>query len=274
VSYAVKTETAVQRLINRKLVRYKINALTRNGRKELMDVLKSFFESEKLDRQHIFGIHYALVEIVFNALKANTKFVALREELRKRLTHYNIHEIESLLQIILEEKTLREYLAQTIMPTALKQTVFEIFALEEKYRTDVNNRLPPEKIHFLARFRRLIKEIAAEVILVIRNEPSRISLTVTNSVPILDRDMARINLARRRHQELHLEGKGGDFFSEEEMDTTESAGFGIAMVDQGLYKMELDPFEHLIIEARKRATIVTLTYPRHKLILSPPHSTP
>jgi hypothetical protein len=82
---------------------------------------------------------------------------------------------------------------------------------------------------------------------------------------MLQRDLDRIEASRRRHQQLHAEGRGGDFFEYGNIDTTESAGFGIAMVDQGFYRLGLDPFKQMKIQSLNRETVVELIYPRSAL---------
>ena len=261
----VFVEKSLNRLGAQLPLRYQINALTKLGRKQLLDVLSSFFDQQGLNKEHVFAIHYALVEIVFNALKANLKFVAFREEVRKQLDRFKIAEIDDLLQVIIEERTLREYMAGRVVPDVLKRQVRQIFDLEEKYRTGMAMKLNEEQIALLKRFRLLVRDIDADVNLQISNTPDEIGITVTNRVPMLQRDLERIEQSRMRHHELHKEGRSGDFFSYENLDTTESAGFGIAMVDQGIYKLGLNPFEQLKIQSKSRETIVKLVYPRRVL---------
>lgn len=256
---------SVEKLTRKKPLKYQINALTKTGRKQLMQVLVEFFESERLNKIHAFPIHYAIVEVVFNALKANVKFVAFREEIRKQLDRFKISEIEDLLQVIIEERTLREYMASRVMPNVLRKQVGKIFDLEEKYRLGMRDKLTDDQIELLKRFRLLVRQIDAAVNLAIEANAENLTINVKNNVPILQRDLDRIYESRKQHYELHLQGRAGAFFDYEHMDTTESAGFGIAMVDQGFFKLGLDPFKHLIIAAHPRATEVTLTYPRRVL---------
>jgi hypothetical protein len=230
-----------------------------------LDVIFVFFESHYFNKIHVFAIHYAIVEVVFNALKANVKFVAFREEIRKQLDRFKISEIEDLLQVIIEERALREYMAGRVMPNVLRKEVGKIFDLEEKYRAGIRDKLTSGQIELIKRFRHLIRQIDAAVNMTIESNEAELRINVKNNVPILQRDLDRIHESRRQHHELHLQGRAGAFFDYEHMDTTESAGFGIAMVDQGFFKLGLDPFKQLIIEAHPRMTEVTLIYPRRVL---------
>jgi hypothetical protein len=135
MSETALVEKTVSRLTQGRSARFQINALTKQGRKQLQQVLTEFFEKENLNKMHVLAIHYAIVEVVFNALKANLKFAAFREEIKKQLDRVKINEIEDLLQVIIEERTLREFAATRIMPEVLKKQVQKIFDLEEKYRT-------------------------------------------------------------------------------------------------------------------------------------------
>lgn len=255
-------ERILGRLTARKPAHFQINALTKVGRAQLREILTEFFLRENLDRAHILAIHYAIVEIVFNALKANIKFVAFREEIRKQLDRFEITQIEDLLQLFVQERSLREFMAVRVLPQVLKSQVQKIFDLEEKYRSGMGQKLSPEQIELIRRFRKLIRRIDAEVNLTITPSVDSIRIRCANNVPMLQRDLERIEASRRRHQQLQAEGRGGEFFEYENMDTTESAGFGIAMVDQGFYHFGLDPFEHMKINALDRETVVELVYPR------------
>ncbi|HRP67927.1 MAG TPA: hypothetical protein PLY93_00125 [Turneriella sp.] len=258
-------ERTVSRLNSQKAVRLQINALTKEGRKAIQSVLLEFFEKESLDKKHVLPIHYAIVELVFNALKANIKFVAFREEIRKELNRFEMTEIEDFLQLILNERALREFAATRILPDVLRGEVQNVFNLEEKYRAGMSKKMSDDQIQLIAKFRELIRSINADVLLEIHATPDEIRIQVLNNVPMLQRDLERIQNSRIRHAALHKQGKGGEFFSYDNMDTTESAGFGIAMVDQGFYQLGLDPFEHMKIEAKNKETEATLIYPRSSL---------
>lgn len=255
-------DRSVRKLAAHQSARFQINAITKQGRAQLREILTEFFACENLDPARILPIHYAIVEVVFNALKANTKFVAFREEIRRQLHRFKVDEIEDLLQVIIEERTLREFMAQRVLPQVLKHQVHKIFDLEEKYRAGMSEKLTSEQVELVKRFRNLVRGIDASVTLTITPSDEEITIHVVNRVPILLRDLERIEASRRKHEQLHNQGRGGEFFEYENMDTTESAGFGIAMVDQGFYQFGLDPFEHMIISAENRETHVTLTYPR------------
>jgi len=199
MSEASLVNKTVSRLSAKKPVHFQINALTKQGRKQLMQVLSEFFEKEGLNKAHAFPIHYALVEILFNAIKANLKFVAFREEIKKQLDRFKINEIEDLLQVIIEERTLREFMATRVLPDILRNQVQKIFDLEEKYRTGMGQRLTPEQVELLKKFRLLVRSIDAEVKLEISNSQDDIRITVKNNVPMLGRDLERIQQSRLHH---------------------------------------------------------------------------
>jgi hypothetical protein len=253
---------SVERLAAKKPLRFQINGLTKVGRKHLRDLLDGFFEQEGLDRSHVLRIHYAIVEVVFNALKANVKFVAFREEIRNQLSRFGVQEIDDMLQVIVEERTLREFMAARVLPEVLRKQVRQIFELEDRYRAGLKDKLTAEQIELIKKFRHLVRKVDAEVNMLIAATAETITIEVSNNVPILQRDLDRIEHSRRHHGDLYKQGRANEFFSYENLDTTESAGFGIAMVDQGFYKLGLDPFEQLHIKSDKRETRVTLVYPR------------
>ena len=72
-----KVTRAVLKLQRDRIVVFRINALTRNGREELMTIFTSIFTEFGLNPGLMFNLYSAVVEIIFNAIKANAKHVIL-----------------------------------------------------------------------------------------------------------------------------------------------------------------------------------------------------
>jgi hypothetical protein len=95
----------------------------------------------------------------------------------------------------------------------------------------------------------------------------KITFNVVNDIPILAKDMARIEQSRKTHRQLFDEGRSTDYFGPDYIDVTESAGFGIAMADEIYYEMGLDPLSHFTVTASDGATRAVMFFPRDKISL-------
>ncbi|MBS0616828.1 MAG: hypothetical protein JSR44_01475, partial [Spirochaetes bacterium] len=73
-----KTEKAIRKLQRDRIVIFRINALTRLGRDELMGMFVRLFEEFQLNPGLLFNLYSAVVEVIFNAIKANAKHVIFK----------------------------------------------------------------------------------------------------------------------------------------------------------------------------------------------------
>ena len=99
----------------------------------------------------------------------------------------------------------------------------------------------------------------------IRLDEKELYIRIKNDSPIMEGDMDRINESREKHYKLFLEGRSSDYFRPEFLDEKESAGFGIAMIDEGFYSMGLNPLEYFTYTQAKTTTTVYMIYPLDKL---------
>jgi hypothetical protein len=80
-----KIEKAIRKLQRDRIVVFRINALTRIGREELMNIFVRIFDEFQLNPAMLFNLYSAVVEIIFNAIKANAKHVIFKSEVRMKL---------------------------------------------------------------------------------------------------------------------------------------------------------------------------------------------
>lgn len=261
----LNTEKAIEKLRLNKLAIFKINALTRNGREDLMSLFASTFVAFNLNPEYVFNLFSAVTEIIFNGIKANAKFIVFREELRKVLIHNNTADIDEVLKVILREEPLREFVTRYVMPDKIKYQVNQILKLDEKARRSNLKELDKDEQNALSNFREKLEENTVEMYFTIGITPESIAFTVVNDSPVLTKDMHRLEASRLAHQKLFQEGRSGDFFGPENLDTTESAGFGIGMADEVYYQMGLDPFIFFTITVENNQTTAVLQFPRKNI---------
>lgn len=203
------------------------------------------------------------MEALLNAVKANARFVIFKDELLTKLRSGGQtpeEEAEELLDTILETEPLRDAMQRYIVPDKIKKTVQKILTLSDKKKSKKVT-LSTEDISFLELVREKTKIYNLKISVKIEIREKELYIRIRNDSPIMGMDLARIRKSRTRHAELAREGKSGDFFRPDFLDEKESAGFGIAMIDEGFYNLGLDPLECFDIQTSKHATSVYLNYP-------------
>lgn len=262
-----KIEKAVRKLQRDRIVVFRINALTRIGREELMNIFVRIFEEFQLNPAMLFNLYSAVVEIIFNAIKANAKHVIFKSEVRMKLLKQQFDDIDSLIEIIFHEEMLRDFMTRHIIPEKLKKRVNNVLQLTEKKRTGRAATLTTKDIQQLMEFNKLLEEEEVFIHFTMAMTDEKIVFNVVNDIPILSKDMERIQQSRRVHRKLFDEGRSTDYFGPDFIDVTESAGFGIAMADEIYYEMQLDPLEFFTISASEGATRAVMHFPRAKFTL-------
>ena len=202
-----KVEKAIQKLQRDRIVIFRINALTRIGREELMSIFSRLFEEFQLNPALLFNLYSAVVEVIFNAIKANAKHIVFKSEVKMKLLRQNFEDIDTLLQIIFREEVLRDFMTRHIIPEKLKKRVNTILQLEEKKRTGRGGPLSEKDLEALREFKRLIEDEEVLIHFTIAMTEDRITFNVVNDIPILAKDMARIEQSRSTHKKLFDEGR-------------------------------------------------------------------
>lgn len=262
-----KVTRAVQKLKHDRIVVFRVNALTRNGRDELMTIFTGIFSEFALNPGLMFNLYSAVVEIIFNAIKANAKHVIFKSEVRQKLVRQKFENIDELLDIIFREEVLRDFMTRHVLPDKLKKRVNTILQIAEKKRTGKVDKLSKADLQQLAEFNHLLRKEGALIHFTIALSDDSLVVNVVNDIPILAKDMARIEQSRTTHKRLYDEGRSSDYFGPEYLDQTESAGFGIAMADEIYYEMRLNPLEYFSIAAADGSTRAIMRFPRAQLSL-------
>lgn len=256
-------------VIQKNDLHFEIKGLTRDTRDLVSNVINGILNRVGADPLSSFHLFSGLMEALLNALKGNIRFTLYKDELYSRLMEVSSdQEVESLLQIILDTSPLRDAMQRYIIPDKIKKGVQTILSLEDKIRVKkltVND----EEMKFLNHVREKIKDDNRKISMKIRLDDKELYIRIKNDSPVMEADMNRIQETRKKHHELYLEGRSSDFFRPEHLDEKESAGFGIAMIDEGYYSMGLNPLEYFTYTQGKNATTVYLTYPLDKLRSGP-----
>lgn len=263
----IKISKAVKKLQRDRIVVFRINALTRNGRDELMAIFSGIFAEFQLNPAMMFNLYSAVVEIIFNAIKANAKHVIFKAEVRQKMQRQKFQDIDNLLEIIFKEEVLRDFMTRHVISDKLRKRVNTVLQISEKKRTGKADKLTRADLLHLAEFNQLLKKEEAYIHFTMAMTEESVVINVVNDIPILSKDMARIEQSRTVHKRLYDEGRSTDYFGPEFLDQTESAGFGIAMADEIYYEMGLNPLEYFSIGASEGSTRAVMRFPRARIAL-------
>jgi hypothetical protein len=220
-------------------------------------------------------------ELIKNAVKANYKFLLLRERItenfRKLWPDKTPAEIaEDIDDLIKLPESFNRLAIEVLHSEDISGKVREILN-EEATLLDIKNHAYLEKRAYTAAeletirglkhindIRARIKEHGIKIILKIQSDAHFIYIEVTNTAPILARDLERVHEKREEHRRYRKEGREHEFFIEN-LDESESGfGLGYAKIDVILYNWGLDP-ERAVTLISSINTTVMLTLPIDEL---------
>ncbi|TGN11681.1 hypothetical protein [Leptospira ilyithenensis] len=250
-------------IIARDHFHFELKGLTKSTRDVVNEIVQRILDKIGANPLTSFHLFSGLMEVLLNAVKGNTRFVIFKDELLSKLQSSGQtpeQEAEELLDTILETEPLRDAMQRYIVPDKIKKNVQKILTLQDKKRTRKIN-LSPQDQEFLELVREKSKKYNLKISMKIEIRETELYIRIRNDSPIMGMDLSRIQKSRQLHAELAKEGKSAEFFRPDFLDEKESAGFGIAMVDEGFYNLGLDPLECFSIQTSKHTTSVYLSYP-------------
>lgn len=257
----------LDQLIQKDYFHFELKGLTKSTRDIVNEVVQGILNRVGANPLTSFHLFSGLMEALLNAVKANTRFVIFQDELLNKLTTQGQtpeEEAEELLDIILETEPLRDAMQRYIVPNKIKKVVQKILTLSDKKRSKKHNLSIDEK-EFLTIVREKVKKYDLKISMKIEIRPTSVYIRIRNDSPIMGMDLTRIRKSRERHAELAKQGNSAEFFRPDFLDEKESAGFGIAMIDEGFYNLGLDPLDCFDIQTSKKTTTVYLNYPLEAL---------
>lgn len=253
-------------IIERNYLHFEIKGLTRPTRDILDQVVQGILGRIGANPLASFHLFSGLMEALLNAVKGNLRHIIFRDELYQKLIHSDSdspvtrEEAEELLTVILDTSPLRDAMQRYVVPDKLKKTVQRILQLQDKVRNK-NKTLSFQDQEFLREARAKIHKDERKISLKIKLSETELYMRIRNDSPILGMDLKRIEDSRVKHAELAKAGNSADFFRPDFLDEKESAGFGIAMIDEGFYNMGIDPMEYFHLISSNHVTTAYLTYP-------------
>ena len=253
-----------------------IQVYSRNARDRIIAAGEKFLNEAGLGRLST-ELFACVDELIKNAVKANYKFLLIRERIfelyRQTWPGKSDSEIEADLNDIVKFPESFNHLAEDVLAREnLSDTVREILNEESRLLT-IKNRAYAEKrsytedeksairnLTLIADIKKKIKGKDIKIILRIMTDDHYIYIDITNTAPILTRDLQRIHDKRDEHRRCKREGREHEFFINH-IDTSESGfGLGYAKIDVILNNWGLEDEQPITIISAINTTVM-LTLP-------------
>jgi hypothetical protein len=267
-----RQEDKFKRIIDqRDLIEVNIIRVAKQGKQSLRFIVKELLKKHGAEQmgEDVFS---SLIELIFNAIKANYKYLFVREEIKNILRNEGVKHInEELSNIVKDEEKLQHYIRKIDMKEVLRKVratlngeesvtkIKEDAANENRDLTDEEKR----RINEALRTAKLAQKENIKVYLRISGDDRSLIIDVINTAPIFQSDLKRIREKRESFRQYKERGEEHNFYIEN-IDDTESAGFGAAMIDARLYALDIIPYRHYDIWGYKDKTAVTITFPLKK----------
>ena len=204
---------------------------------------------------------YILKELITNAIKARYLHIIAIKSLRCAYPSYNQKIDED--KYFDDSEIMAQY-SEAIKEEKNKEKLKRLLNMEkilinEMDETNNANVLKKEKYKELLDFRENTKKKFI-IKLIVEIKKNDMELTVINDSPLIMINKTRIDSKRLTFGEYYNKGMTENFFMEQ-LDNSESAGFGLALCDLRLYNNNLNPKEHLKIYDENNKTYSKLILP-------------
>jgi hypothetical protein len=224
-----------------------IRIYSRKARDQIIQTGKRFLARNGLEvlTDELFA---CVDELIKNAVKSNYKFLLLRERISEKFLQLwpekSPEEIEEDISDLIKIPESFNRIAEEILKSQDISSIVREILDEESKLLAIRNKAYLEKRDYTVQekaiisgldkingIRKKIKERDIKIMLRIQADSDYIYIDVTNTAPILMRDINRIHEKRQEHRRYRDEGREHQFFIDN-IDTSESGfGLGYAKID-------------------------------------------
>lgn len=249
-----------------------VQVYSKRARDKILEIGKNFFSDAGIDK-YTDDLFSCVDELVKNAVKANYKYILIVSRLRQHLEAQNpgisTEELNAKVNELLKDRQSYDQFATDLLSKEdLSEIVRKILNEESSY-INLKNKAYREsrnlseeekkKMDLLINLQTIREEMLKEnirVILKVEADESYLYIEVTNTAPILSKDLKRIYDKRDEYRRFRDEGREYEFFLNY-IDTSDSGfGLGYATIDSFLCNMGLDPDKTLRIIAASDTTVL------------------
>ncbi len=244
-----------------------VQVYTPRAKEDIRAILLKYLEPAQVE----FFTDYILTcldELIKNGIKANYKYVYLRERIENFLEEHQGQGHPELTEILRNAQVLNDFVDQHIQTDDLVGMVRKVLndeakAIRLKTKVSEESRKYTDEERDLIkgldevhRIKDLAEKYDVKLQVSVYEDEKVLILDVINSAPILQKDLASIQQKRKTFREHVAEGNQHLFFMHHLDDSGGGAGLGYGTIDACLLEMGLDPDETMKIISLSNTTIV------------------
>lgn len=246
--------------IGKEAIEFNIIWLNFITRKKIIFLISEILKKYNIEKYND-DIAYILMELISNGIKARYLHIITIKCLKNLYTSYN-QKIDK--EEYFNDNEIMIQYSDLFKEEKNKEKLKKLMKLEKSLINDMDennniNILEDERYKELLSFRENDKnKFIIKLIIEIRK--NNIEFTIINDSPLIMINKTRIDSKRLTFKEYYNKGMTENFFMEQ-LDNSESAGFGLALCDLRLYNNGLNPHEHLKIYDENNKTYSKLILP-------------
>ena len=243
--------------IGKEVIEFNIIWLNFITRKKIIFLISEILKKYNIEKYND-DIAYILMELISNGIKARYLHIITLKNLYPSYNqkidkeeYFNDNEIMIQYSDLFKEEKNKEKLKKLIK--------LEKSLINDMDENNNINILEDERYKELLSFRENDKNKFI-IKLIIEIKKNNIEFSIINDSPLIMINKTRIDSKRLTFKEYYNKGMTENFFMEQ-LDNSESAGFGLALCDLRLYNNGLNPHEHLKIYDENNKTYSKLILP-------------
>jgi hypothetical protein len=207
----------------------------------------------------------SVLELAFNALKANYAHAIVLDFMKplfddrsEKFLDQNAFFSDRVLQRtymgLVNSRNVNDKVREVLR---LEKKVFDIHEKAAKQAREINEGEKSAIEGHLAAFAQIIRVKVKSTLRFVKT-PTKVVIDVINDAPISDHGMERIRQKRLNFRKYHEENRVEQFYVDN-LDESESAGFGSAMIDSRLLQWGYPPDQHFKVLSLNNKTCASLT---------------
>ena len=237
-------------------IKFNITWLDNNSKQKINFILEEILKKYNVSKYTNDAL-YIIMELISNAVKARYLHIITINTLIEKFPDF-IEKIEND-EYFDEYDIMGEYSNILKDEESLKQ-LKEFIKLENNLIKDIDNNLEIDKDKYS---KLLVCNNKLTIKLIIELNKNNIEFEIINDAPLTMVSRTRIDSKRLTFKEYYKNNLVEKFFMEQ-LDNTESAGFGLALCDLRLFNQNLEPHTHLKIYDENHKTHSKLILPIKK----------
>ena len=246
--------------IGKEVIEFNIIWLNFITRKKIIFLISEILKKYNIEKYND-DIAYILMELISNGIKARYLHIITIKCLKNLYPYYN-QKIDK--EEYFNDNEIMIQYSDLFKEEKNKEKLKKLMKLEKSLIKDMDennniNILEDERYKELLSFRENDKNKFI-IKLIIEIKKNNIEFSIINDSPLIMINKTRIDSKRLTFKEYYNKGMTENFFMEQ-LDNSESAGFGLALCDLRLYNNGLNPHEHLKIYDENNKTYSKLILP-------------